>query len=95
MVDPLAVAGLLLGFEAVVGIVGLFVDSSLDRGKGNSRAGGMGTIFVPPSSAEEEPSIVMKWCESNHRVVEIVRSLIRFARPTSGRTFAPRKITDK
>ena len=59
VVVPLAVTGLLLGVEAVTGIVGLFGDSSLDRGKGNSRAGGMGTIFVPPSSAEEEPSIVM------------------------------------
>ena len=60
MVVPLAAAGFLLGVEAVTGIVGSFGDSSLDRGKGNSRAGGMGTIFVPPSSAEEEPSIVMK-----------------------------------
>ena len=59
VVVPLAVAVLLLGAEAVTGIVGGFVDSPLDRGKGNSRAGGMGTIFVPPSSAEEEPSIMM------------------------------------
>lgn len=56
---PLVVAGLSLDVEAVTGIVGLLGDSSLDRGKGNSRAGGMGTIFVPPTSAEEEPSIVM------------------------------------
>ena len=54
-----AIARLLLDVEAVVGIVGLFGDSSLDRGKGNSRAGGMGRIFVPPSSAEEEPSNMM------------------------------------
>lgn len=59
VVVSLAVAGFLLGVEAVTDIVGLFGDSSLDRGKGNSRAGGMGTMFVPPSSAEEEPSIVM------------------------------------
>ena len=59
VVVPLTVARLLLGVEAVTGIVGVFGESSLDRGKGNSRAGGMGTIFVPPSSAEEEPSIVM------------------------------------
>ena len=56
---PLTVARLLLGVEAVTGIVGVLGASSLDRGKGNSRAGGMGRIFVPPSSAEEEPSIVM------------------------------------
>lgn len=59
VVVPFAIARLLLDVEAVVGIARLFGDSSLDRGKGNSRAGGMGRIFVPPSSAEEEPSIVM------------------------------------
>ena len=59
LVVPLAAVGMLLSVEAVAGIVGVLGDSSLDRGKGNSRAGGMGRIFAPPSSAEEEPSIVM------------------------------------
>ena len=58
-VVPLAVVALLLGVEAVTDIVGVLGDSSLDRGKGNSRAGGMGRIFAPPSSAGEEPSIAM------------------------------------
>lgn len=59
VVVPLAVVGLLLGVEAVKGFVGGLGDSSLDRGKGNSRAGGMGRIFAPPSSAEEDPSMAM------------------------------------
>lgn len=59
VVVPLAVVGLLLGVEAVTGFVGGLGDSSLDRGKGNSRAGGMGRIFAPPSSAEEDPSMAM------------------------------------
>ena len=58
-VVPLVTVALLLGVEAVPGIIGGLGDSSLDRGKGNSRAGGMGRIFAPPSSAEEEPSIAM------------------------------------
>ena len=58
-VVPLIPVALLLGIEAVTGIVGGLGDSSLDRGKGNSSAGGMGRIFAPPSSADEEPSIVM------------------------------------
>lgn len=59
LVVPLAAVGMLLSVEAVTGIAGVLGDSSLDRGKGNSRAGGMGRIFAPPSSAEEEPAIVM------------------------------------
>ena len=87
---PLTVVALLLGVEAVTGIVGVLGDSSLDRGKGNSRAGGMGRMFAPPSSAEEEASIAMAmvWAEF-HRCQG--RELFNSDRPQdSGRTFATR-----
>lgn len=54
----LLVVGFLVG-EVGGGTDGSWDSSPLVRGKGNSRAGGMGRMFVPPSSAEEEAAIVM------------------------------------
>lgn len=62
---PLLRSGFVLGTEAWCGAIsegtldGAWDDSVLFRGKGNSSAGGIGRIFVPPFSSEVEEEFLI------------------------------------
>ena len=58
-VGPPLAAGFLLGTEEVGGIEFIVDDSALFPGKGNSSAGGIGRIFVQPSSTVDVPGMMV------------------------------------